>query len=110
MQLQGVERRFRHGGCTRSLLRVTNLVNGVNRDIPAAKKESEGSDTMLAVQTIQVVDPSNLTVLTNITSDQYGLPLTNQAHGRNVSKLWNDAVFVQVGKSTVTNSPKHLQS
>ena len=50
------------------------------------------------MQTIQVVDPLNLTVLANITSDQYGLPLTNEAGGKNVSKLWNDAVFVQVGK------------
>ena len=48
------------------------------------------------MQTIHVIDPLNLTVLANITSDQYGLPLTNQAGGKNDSKLWNDAVFVQV--------------
>ena len=48
------------------------------------------------MQTIQIINPSNLSVIANITSDQYGYPLTNQAGGKNVSKLWNDAVFIQV--------------
>ena len=59
---------------------------------------------MIQLQTIQIIDPLNLTVTANITTDQYGLPLTNQAGGKNVSKLWNDAVFVQARLSKILKS------
>ena len=62
----------------------------------------ESNVSACAVQTIQIINPVNLTVVANISSDQYGLPLTNQAGGKNVSKIWNDAVYMQVGTSSTT--------
>jgi hypothetical protein len=59
---------------------------------------------ILSVQIIQIIDPVNMTVVANITRDQNNNPLTNTAGGKNVSKVWNDAVFVQVGLNFVASA------
>ncbi len=51
------------------------------------------------MQVIQVIDPANLTVVANITRDQYGDALVNTAEGRNVSRAWNDGLYIQVPPS-----------
>ena len=54
---------------------------------------------LLAVQAIYVVDPSNLTTVDIISTDQDGKTLSNVgANGgsASMSRSWNDAVLAQV--------------
>lgn len=64
------------------------------------------------VQAIQVVDPSNLTLVTNITRDQDGQPLNNEgANGgsASTSRSWNDAVLAQVKALRVSHYARRAE-
>ncbi|KAK9840521.1 hypothetical protein WJX84_006832, partial [Apatococcus fuscideae] len=57
-----------------------------------------GAFYVFADSAIQVVDPTSLTIVKNITQDQNGKPLTNSA---GASITWNDVVYIQGANTSV---------
>ena len=54
------------------------------------------------LQVIHIINPSNLSVVANITRDNLGAPLTNNGSiggDSSTSRTWNDAVLVEVDSS-----------
>ena len=54
------------------------------------------------LQVIHIINPSNLSIIGNITRDKLGAPLTNNVSldcDSNTSRTWNDAVLVEVASN-----------
>ena len=52
----------------------------------------------LLLQTIDIINPANLSIVATITKDQSGAPLTNagsDGNPVNQSRTWNDGVFLE---------------
>ncbi len=56
-------------------------------------QQLQTSSVILSLQAVHVIDPTNMTVIKNITQDQNGRSLTNAA-GAPIT--WNDVIYIQV--------------
>ncbi|DBA92352.1 hypothetical protein WJX77_003824 [Trebouxia sp. C0004] len=77
---------------------VLPFSHGVTEGDEEFDTQTLGNFYVFADQVIHIINPSNLSVIGNITRDNLGAPLTNNGSlggDSNTSRTWNDAVLVE---------------